>query len=235
MLTYAPRPNPKSSCHLPSCFSWSSGWGCFAGREPASAQFHLQGLRRPAPSSRRPTPSRPRRPCSMDAQTGRSPLRPQSRRASPARQHDQADDRAHRLRKARRHERQRHRHRRRPGRAEQHPASFPAKRFRSTRSSTPCSSNRPTIRRARSGASVAGSTEAFVDMMNQRALAMGCFNTHFDNPNGLPAPAGTHYTSCADLMRIFRAVIKYPELRRDLQHQGIRRSDRVRDAHPAQS
>ena len=64
------------------------------------------------------------------------------------------------------------------------------------------------------GRYVAGSTEAFVDMMNERALTMGCFNTHFDNPNGLPAPEGTHYTSCADLMRIFRAVIAHPELAR---------------------
>jgi len=64
------------------------------------------------------------------------------------------------------------------------------------------------------GRSVAGSPEAFVEMMNERALAMGCFNTHFYNPNGLPAPQGTHYTSCADLMRIFQAVLKYPDLRR---------------------
>jgi D-alanyl-D-alanine carboxypeptidase len=62
------------------------------------------------------------------------------------------------------------------------------------------------------GRYVAGSDAAFVQMMNQRALAMGCFNTHFNNPNGLPAPSGTHYTSCADLMRIFQAVLKYPEL-----------------------
>ena len=66
------------------------------------------------------------------------------------------------------------------------------------------------------GRAVAGSNEAFVQMMNQRALAMGCFNTHFNNPNGLPAPTGTHYTSCADLMRIFRAVIAHPELARIL-------------------
>jgi len=66
------------------------------------------------------------------------------------------------------------------------------------------------------GRAVAGSNEAFVQMMNQRALAMGCFNTHFNNPNGLPAPSGTHYTSCADLMRIFRAVIAHPELARIL-------------------
>jgi len=62
------------------------------------------------------------------------------------------------------------------------------------------------------GRYVAGSTEAFVGMMNERALAMGLFNTHFDNPNGLPAPNGTHFTSCADLMRIFRAVVAYPQL-----------------------
>jgi D-alanyl-D-alanine carboxypeptidase len=64
------------------------------------------------------------------------------------------------------------------------------------------------------GRSIAGSTEAFVGMMNQRALAMGLFNTHFNNPNGLPAPSGTHYTSCADLMKIFQRVIAYPELAR---------------------
>jgi D-alanyl-D-alanine carboxypeptidase len=63
------------------------------------------------------------------------------------------------------------------------------------------------------GRHVAGSTENFVAMMNQRALAMGLFHTHFYNPNGLPAPSGTHYTSCADLMKIFEAVIRYPELR----------------------
>ena len=63
------------------------------------------------------------------------------------------------------------------------------------------------------GRSVAGSTPAFVDMMNQRAAAMGLYNTHFYNPNGLPAPRGTHYTCCADLMKIFRAVIAHPELR----------------------
>jgi len=64
------------------------------------------------------------------------------------------------------------------------------------------------------GRSVAGSTPAFIAMMNQKALALGCFNTHFNNPNGLPAPTGTHFTSCADLMKIFRQVLKYPDLAR---------------------
>jgi D-alanyl-D-alanine carboxypeptidase len=66
------------------------------------------------------------------------------------------------------------------------------------------------------GRAVAGSVDEFVDMMNERALAMGLFNTHFHNPNGLPAPAGTHYTSCRDLMKIFQADLRYPELRRIL-------------------
>jgi serine-type D-Ala-D-Ala carboxypeptidase (penicillin-binding protein 5/6) len=63
------------------------------------------------------------------------------------------------------------------------------------------------------GRSVAGSEEGFVQMMNARARSMGLYNTHFYNPNGLPAPAGTHYTCCADLMKIFAAVLRYPELR----------------------
>jgi len=72
------------------------------------------------------------------------------------------------------------------------------------------------------GRSVAGSASGFVDMMNQRAIAMGLFNTHFHNPNGLPAPTGTHYTSCADLMVIFKAVLKYPELADIMQTKQYR-------------
>jgi D-alanyl-D-alanine carboxypeptidase (penicillin-binding protein 5/6) len=67
------------------------------------------------------------------------------------------------------------------------------------------------------GRSVAGSASGFVDMMNQRAIAMGLFNTHFHNPNGLPAPSGTHFTSCADLMVIFKAVLKHPDLAEIMQ------------------
>ena len=62
------------------------------------------------------------------------------------------------------------------------------------------------------GRAIAGSTPAFVGMMNERALSLGLFNTHFYNPNGLPAPSGTHYTSCADLMIIFQHVLSHPEL-----------------------
>ncbi len=132
-------------------------------------------------------------------------------------------------------QRQRH-HRRRttaPSRATSR--SCPAKPSRSTRFSTPCSSNRPTTRPARWAAPSPAATTAFVDMMNQRALAMGLFNTHFYNPNGLPAPAGTHYTSCADLMKIFQAVLQLSRSARDLEHEGIHDRHRLGHARPAQS
>ena len=62
-------------------------------------------------------------------------------------------------------------------------------------------------------ASPDGTVEGFVDLMNQRAREMGLSNTHFHNPNGLPAPAGTHFTSCADLMKIFQADLRNRQLR----------------------
>jgi D-alanyl-D-alanine carboxypeptidase (penicillin-binding protein 5/6) len=44
---------------------------------------------------------------------------------------------------------------------------------------------------------VGGSVDAFVDMMNQKAQEIGAYNTHFANPNGLPAD--NHYTTAYDL------------------------------------
>ncbi|MCR5509098.1 MAG: D-alanyl-D-alanine carboxypeptidase [Lachnospiraceae bacterium] len=53
---------------------------------------------------------------------------------------------------------------------------------------------------------VAGSLEAFVDMMNERAEALGCSDTHFINANGLPDEQ--HYTSAYDLALIARECYK---------------------------
>ncbi|MDY4693388.1 MAG: D-alanyl-D-alanine carboxypeptidase, partial [Blautia sp.] len=36
------------------------------------------------------------------------------------------------------------------------------------------------------GEKVSGSVKKFVELMNQRAAQLGCKNTHFNNPNGLP-------------------------------------------------
>ena len=52
---------------------------------------------------------------------------------------------------------------------------------------------------------VAGSTEAFADMMNQRAAALGCQDSHFANPSGLNDPE--HYVSAYDMALIGQAAV----------------------------
>jgi D-alanyl-D-alanine carboxypeptidase (penicillin-binding protein 5/6) len=56
---------------------------------------------------------------------------------------------------------------------------------------------------------VAGSVEAFADMMNRKALEIGCRNTHFITPNGLDDEneMGIHGTSARDLALIMRYCI----------------------------
>ena len=55
---------------------------------------------------------------------------------------------------------------------------------------------------------VAGSTEAFADMMNAKAKELGCTNTHFANPSGLNNP--DHYTSPYDMALITKAAFDNP-------------------------
>ncbi|HTQ09843.1 MAG TPA: D-alanyl-D-alanine carboxypeptidase family protein [Fimbriimonadaceae bacterium] len=55
---------------------------------------------------------------------------------------------------------------------------------------------------------IAGSVPKFVEMMNAKAKALGCTNTHFDNPNGLNDPK--HTTTAHDLALIARAAMRYP-------------------------
>ena len=54
---------------------------------------------------------------------------------------------------------------------------------------------------------VSGSTEKFVDLMNKKAAAIGCTNTHFATPNGLDF-GYDHYTTASDLAKIARYAIK---------------------------
>ncbi|WP_050642289.1 MULTISPECIES: D-alanyl-D-alanine carboxypeptidase family protein [Clostridia] len=53
---------------------------------------------------------------------------------------------------------------------------------------------------------VAGSVEAFADMMNAEAVSLRATNTHFVNPHGLQDD--NHYTTAYDLYLIFNACIK---------------------------
>ncbi len=57
---------------------------------------------------------------------------------------------------------------------------------------------------------IAGSEEAFVDIMNQQAQLLGMKNTNFRNATGLPAP--DHFSTAYDLAILARAIIQdYPE------------------------
>lgn len=54
---------------------------------------------------------------------------------------------------------------------------------------------------------IGGTTEHFVEMMNEEALRLGATNTNFVNPHGLTAEG--HYTTAYDLYLIFNEAIQY--------------------------
>ena len=64
-----------------------------------------------------------------------------------------------------------------------------------------------------------GSVPAFVALMNTRARELGCSNTVFKTPNGLPAP--NQVTTARDLLKIFQAAMAIPELRRICQTPSL--------------
>ena len=53
---------------------------------------------------------------------------------------------------------------------------------------------------------ISGSTEAFVELMNEEAASLGATNTHFVNPHGYQNK--DHYTTAYDLYLIFNECIK---------------------------
>jgi len=58
---------------------------------------------------------------------------------------------------------------------------------------------------------IAGSIEAFSDMMNAQAHQIGATDSHFTNPHGLHDE--NHYTTAYDLYLIYREAMKEPLLR----------------------
>lgn len=55
---------------------------------------------------------------------------------------------------------------------------------------------------------VGGSVQRFSSLMNQKAKEIGCTDTHFVTPNGLPAK--DHYSSAYDLCLMARYALRYP-------------------------
>lgn len=58
---------------------------------------------------------------------------------------------------------------------------------------------------------VAGNVPTFVDMMNDKLVELGCKNTHFANPNGLPDPQ--HISTARDMAKIADYCMKFSEFR----------------------
>lgn len=58
---------------------------------------------------------------------------------------------------------------------------------------------------------IAGSISGFADMMNAKALELGCENTHFTNPHGLHSEE--HYTCAYDMALIAQAAYNIPEFK----------------------
>ncbi len=54
---------------------------------------------------------------------------------------------------------------------------------------------------------ISGSVDAFVELMNEEAEAIGATDTHFTNPHGLTDP--NHYTTAYDIYLIFNEAMKY--------------------------
>ena len=77
---------------------------------------------------------------------------------------------------------------------------------------------------------VAGSEEAFANLMNDHAQRLGMFDTHFVNATGLPDPE--HYTTPRDVTLVSEAMIReFPELYklysvREFTYNDIRQKNR---------
>jgi len=61
-----------------------------------------------------------------------------------------------------------------------------------------------------------GDLQAFVARMNGKAKALGMEHTHYETPNGYPPKPGSQRpfdtSTCRDLVKLARAVIRYPEV-----------------------
>lgn len=77
---------------------------------------------------------------------------------------------------------------------------------------------------------IAGTEEAFVDLMNAQAAELGMKHTHYMNATGLPDP--NHYSTAADILKLTRALIHdFPQeyrwySRKEFTWSGIRQSNR---------
>lgn len=66
---------------------------------------------------------------------------------------------------------------------------------------------------------VSGSKEAFADLMNKEAMAIGAKNTHFNNPHGLPDKE--HYTTAYDMALMAREAMSNDLIREIVRTKSL--------------
>lgn len=76
---------------------------------------------------------------------------------------------------------------------------------------------------------VAGSEEAFCELMNQKAESLGCSNTQFRNANGLPDEA--HFTTALELARITGEALKNETFREIVSKKSVKVSGKILTNH----
>ncbi len=74
---------------------------------------------------------------------------------------------------------------------------------------------------------VAGSREAFAEMMNEEAARLGCQDSHFSNPSGLYAE--DHYTSAYDMALIGAAAMKNKDFLEIESHASYKLAGTIRN------
>ncbi len=81
---------------------------------------------------------------------------------------------------------------------------------------------------------VGGSVEKFVEMMNRKAISLGCTSTHFSNPHGLPD--NEHFTTARDLAIIsadayrnenFRKIVSSHKVKLDYMNLVLENSNKL--------
>lgn len=76
---------------------------------------------------------------------------------------------------------------------------------------------------------VGGSYDRFIEMMNEKAAAIGAVHSHFANPNGLTDP--NHYITAEDMAKISVYAMRNPEFRaivREQKHNMVYRDGMYR-------
>ena len=76
---------------------------------------------------------------------------------------------------------------------------------------------------------ISGSTAEFAKLMTKRAKELGCTNTQFKNPHGLPDEE--HYTTAHDMGLILKEAMKYEEFRKiaGTISYTLKKSDTLKD------